>query len=148
MLTSEEVEQIALSLYKFKTGEPLDTLRDPHILPFYIGRVVFVSEAAIAIERVNAEEDRRSFIAIGKYIGIPFEAGTDIVSEVYKKLGKILSVFTEHSQEIAIAQQIEQLINLLERYAEKQTTTSICSGTVGSEAGTPLCGGGRDQISD
>jgi hypothetical protein len=138
MLTDEQIEAIALSLYEFKKGEPLDTQRDPHILPFYIREVHFVSNKAIAIQ---AEQDRRSFIAVGKYVGVTFNAETDIVSEVYKKLDEILTAFREHSQEIAIAQQTEKLSKLLERYVNSQSSSPIHAGAMGSEAGRSVCVG-------
>ena len=144
MLTEEQIEAIAHSLYKEDKGQFLDVERDPHILPIYIERVKFVSNKAIAIQ---AESNRCSFIAVANYIGVRFTAGTDVVSEVYKKLDEIMTAFREHSQEIAIAQQIKTLINQLERYHANQDPTPIYSGAVGEETRKPVCagdGGGRD----
>ena len=120
MLKEYQVEEIALALYEFREDEPLDIQRDPHLLPIYEAEVRFVTEKVIAKLKPHAEQDRRSFIAVGKYIGVEFTSETDVVSEVFKKLDEILAVFREHSQEIAITQHTKTLINLLERYEQQK----------------------------
>lgn len=138
MLSDEQIEAIALSLYEFENSKPLDAERDPHVLPVYIEKIYFVAKRAIALQ---AEQDRRSLTAVGKYLGVTFTAQTDVVSEVYNKLDEIMTVFREHSQEIAIAQQIKTLNNQLEKYLVKQTASNIPAGPMGSEEGRPLCSG-------
>lgn len=115
MLTDKQVEAIAQSLHHQQAdGFWEDLSEDSKTL--YFNSVKYVSEKAIAIQ---AEQDRRSFTAVGKYIGVTFTSETDVVSEVYKKLDEIMTVFREHSQEIAIAQQIKHLTNLLEKYVQQ-----------------------------
>lgn len=146
MLTNEQIEAIAEQLYRDsdKVWEDVSPDRQSQLRE----RIGFIAEKAIAIVKPYAEQDLRFAIAIGKYIGIPFTAGTDVVSEVYKKLDEIMTAFREHSQEIAIAQQIKTLINQLEKYHANQDPTPICSGAVGEETRKPVCAGdigGRDH---
>lgn len=136
MLTEEQIEAIAEELYR-ESGEIWEEVR-PDRQARLRERISFITEKAIAIERVYAEQDRRSFIAVGKYIGIPFAAGTDVVSEVYNKLDVIMTAFREHSQEIAIAQQIQTLTNQLEKYLANQSGSPIHQRAVGSEAGSTV----------
>lgn len=103
--------------------------------------VSFIAEKVIAAVKPYAEQDRRSFIAVANYIGVKFTSETDVVSEVYKKLEEIMSVFREHSQEIAIAQQVKHLTNLLEKYAQQEEAAIVCSRSMGAQAGRPVCAG-------
>ena len=145
MLTEEQIEAIAASRWEFIHQQ--DWIQaDEHEQRGCIEMTSFVANKAIAIQ---AEQDRRSFIAVGKYIGVSFTAGTDVVSEVYNKLDEIMTVFREHSQEIAIVQNIKILTNLLERYVEQQAAP-IFSGSVGEKEGRPVCDGdcGKADSSD
>jgi DNA gyrase/topoisomerase IV subunit A len=123
MLTEDQVGAIAETLchQTGKTWSELNKRKQNEIKK----QVFLISSKAIALQ---AESDRRSFTAVGKYIGVNFTATTDVVSEVYNKLEEIMSVFREHSQEIAIAQQIKHLNNLLERYVQQQEAPPIQPG--------------------
>jgi hypothetical protein len=133
MLTDEQIEAIAQTLYhKTKDGFWEDLSEDQK--SSIKQGVEMVGNTAIALQ---AEQDRKSLTAIGKYLGIMFTAQTDVVSEVYKKLDEIMTVFREHSQEIAIAQQIKTLNKQLEQYLVKteQKTSTVPEGAVGKQKG-------------
>lgn len=149
MLTEEQIKAIALDVGERTYGKDFRSYTDPVIFERIVEDARYVTEKAIALTKPFAEQDRRSFIAVGKYIGVSFTSETDVVSEVYKKLEEIMSVFREHSQEIAIAQNIKHLTNLLERYVEQQAAP-IYSGSVGEEAGRSVHTGdcGKADSSD
>lgn len=137
MLTEEQIEAIAASRWEFIHQQDW-MMADEHERKGCIEMAGFVANKAIAIQ---SEQDRRSFIAVGKYIGVKFTSETDVVSEVYNKLDEILTAFREHSQEIAIAQQIKTLNNQLERYFDKQSAPTVYPRTMGEEEGTTSCTG-------
>lgn len=132
MLTEDQIEAIAKSLHYQEDDGFWDDLPQS-TKDRYFNATKHVAETAIATVRPYAEQDRRSFIAVGEYIGVTFTSKTDVVSEVYKKLEEIMTVFREHSQEIAIAQQIKNLTNLLEKYGKQQEASHIQAGAVGAE---------------
>ena len=117
MLTDEQIEAIAEDWEDIYGLNRWVDLEDDE-KEYRKCSIAFAANKAIALQ---AESDRRSFIAVGKYIGVNFTATTDVVSEVYSKLDKILAAFREHSQEIAIAQQTKTLIKLLEKYDQQKT---------------------------
>lgn len=137
MLNNEQIEAIAESLY-CKTSDGFWEDSPPEKKQSVKEGIAFIANRAIAIQ---SEQDRRSFIAVGKYIGVTFTSETDVVSAVYDKLDEIMTVFREHSQEIAIAQQIKTLNNLLEKYVKQQEASPICTGAVGEETGRSFCAG-------
>ena len=143
MLTEKQIEAIAQAWYEKGTvlnWEELDLADQQH----HIQRVEFIANKAIADQ---SDQDRRSFTAVGKYIGVRFTSETDVVSEVYMKLEEIMSVFRENSQEIAIAQQIKHLNKQLERYLGDHKTSDLLAGAVGDETGRPLCVAGVSETS-
>lgn len=139
MLTEEQIEAIAEDWYPdycYGCWYDLDWEKLGSEKKDYIKKGFSLAiNKAIAIQ---VEQDRRSFIAVGKYIGVTFTSKTDVVSEVYKKLEEIMTVFREHSQEIAIAQQIKHLTNLLEKYGKQQEASRIQAGAVGTEEGVSV----------
>jgi hypothetical protein len=149
MLTEYQIEAIAQEFHQeFTDGLWTDLSFEDQ--QSYKKKFSFIAEKAIAAVKPYGEQNRRSFIAIGKYIGIPFTAETDVVSEVYNKLDEIMTVFREHSQEIAIAQNIKYLTDLLEKYGKQQETSLIRAGAVGEEERGPVCTGdcGKADSSD
>ena len=141
MLSDEQIEAIAQNLGKFKYGEDFLEFSDPLVLEGLIKDTWYIARAIAIRLATQSEQDRRSFTAVGKYIGVTFTSETDVVSAVYDKLDEIMTVFREHSQEIAIAQQIKTLNNLLEKYVKQQEASPICKGAVGEETGRSFCAG-------
>ena len=141
MLTEKQIEAIAQAWYEKGTLLNWDELGLDEQL-HDLEQVRFIASKAIADQ---SDQDRRSFTAVGKYIGVRFTSETDVVSEVYMKLEEIMSVFRENSQEIAIAQQIKHLNKQLERYLGDHKTSDLLAGTVGDETGRPLCVAGVSE---
>ena len=139
MLTEEQIDAIAEAVSR-KSGKVWNELTKRKQTQAR-SEIAFIASKAIAIQ---AESDRRSFIAVANYIGVRFTAETDVVSEVYAKLDEILAAFREHSQEIEIAQQSKTLIKLLEKY-DQQKTEAVRAGAVGEETGNPVCNGVPDS---
>lgn len=137
MLSDEQIKAIAESLY-CKTSDGFWEDSPPEKKQSVKEGIAFVANRAIAIQ---TEQDRRSFTAVAKYIGVSFTSETDVVSEVYKKLDEIMTVFREHSQEIAIAQQIKHLTDLLEKYGKQQEAAPVYEGAVGTKEGRSVRAG-------
>jgi len=137
MLSDEQIKAIAQARYEKDRDLSWDSLLTEE-QDSAKEDVLFITSRAIAIQ---AEQDRRSFTAVAKYIGVSFTSETDVVSEVYRKLDEIMTVFREHSQEIAIAQQIKTLNNLLEKYGKQQEAAPVYEGAVGTKEGRSVRAG-------
>jgi hypothetical protein len=138
VLTEEQIEAIAQTWFDRNFDHESWGDRSFFDKEFDLECARFIANKAIAIQ---SEQDRRSFIAVGKYIGVKFTSETDVVSEVYNKLDEILTAFREHSQEIAIAQQIKTLNTQLEKYLDKQSAATVYPRAVGEkERATPCVG--------
>lgn len=135
MLSNEQIEAIAEAVHHKTADGFWEDLPDEK-KSFVKEIVAMIASKAIAEQ---AEQDRRSFIAVGKYIGVTFGAETDVVSAVYEKLDEILAAFREHSQEIAIAQQIKNLSRQLEKYFANQNASDFSVRSMGAEESESIC---------